>query len=58
MELTTATKYELFYDDTKTKPWSFVLKNDNEEKSCESKQYKTKAAAASVATRRLNVCPF
>lgn len=48
-----ATIYELYFDDTQRRPWSFCLFDDDGNVRMESKQYKTKAAAASVATREL-----
>lgn len=47
------TRFELLYDDTQRRPWCFVLENDDGERLFLSKQYKTKAAAASVAARML-----
>lgn len=46
-----ATTYDLFYDDTKRKPYSFNLIDDDGKVLFQSKQYKTKAAAASAASR-------
>ena len=48
-----ATTYDIYYDYTRVKPWSFSLLDDDGNVVFESKQYKTKAAAASVAVRRL-----
>lgn len=48
-----ATTYNIYFDDTRAKPWSFDLLDDDGNVVFESKQYKTKAAAASVATRKL-----
>lgn len=48
-----ATRYELLYDDTKRKPWCFAFVDDDGNRLFLSKQYKTKAAAASAAARRL-----
>jgi uncharacterized protein YegP (UPF0339 family) len=47
------TVFELYFDDTRTKPWSFNLLDDDGNVLFESKNYKTKAAAASVASRKL-----
>ena len=50
----TATRYEILFDDTRrSKPWCFALENDDGVRLYLSKQYKTKAAAASVAARML-----
>lgn len=48
-----ATTYDLYYDDTSRKPWSFILLDDGKA-LFRSYGYKTKAAAASVAVRKLN----
>ncbi len=48
-----ATTYGLYFDGTQRKPWSFCLFDDDGNVLMESKQYKTKAAAASVAARKL-----
>lgn len=49
-----ATRYVLFYDDTLTNPYSFVLEDDDGVIVARSKKnYKTKAAASSVAARML-----
>lgn len=48
------TKYVLFYDDTLSKPYSFVLEDDDGVIVARStKNYKTKSAAAGVAARML-----
>lgn len=44
-----ATTYDLYYDDTQRRPWVFILFDDDGNRLFESKQYKTKAAAASAA---------
>jgi len=48
-----ATNYVIYFDDTQRKPYSFNLFNDDGFVTFESKQYKTKAAASSVAARML-----
>lgn len=48
-----ATTYDLYCDDTQRRPWVFILFDDDGNALFESKQYKTKAAAASVAARKL-----
>ncbi len=47
------TTYDIYFDDTRVKPWSFNLLDDDGKVVFESKQYKTKAVAASVAVRKL-----
>jgi len=49
--MSTATTYCIYYDDTRRRPWSFNLFDDDGKVLFESKNYKTKAAAASVAAR-------
>jgi len=49
-----ATRYEVFFDDTRVKPYSFRL--ESEDGCClynSAKSYETKAAACSVASRML-----
>lgn len=48
-----ATTANLYYDDTQRRPWSFDLIDDDGTIVYESKSYRTKAAAASVAARKL-----
>lgn len=48
-----ATTYNIYFDDTRVKPWGFNLLDDVGNVVFESKQYKTKAAAASAAVRKL-----
>lgn len=48
-----ATTYDIYYDDTQRRPWTFNLLDDDGNVVFESKNYKTKAAAASVAARML-----
>lgn len=48
-----ATTYDIYFDDTRIRPWSFNLLDDDGNVVFESKQYKTKAAATSVASRML-----
>ena len=51
--MNTATKYVIYFDDTCRFQWSYKLLDDDEKVLFVSKQYKTKAAASSVATRKL-----
>ena len=50
-----ATTYGLYYEEGEEnrKPWQFYLFDDDGNVIFESKHYKTKAAAASVAARKL-----
>ena len=52
-EIEMATTYDIYYDDTQRRPWTFNLLDDDGNVVFESKNYKTKAAAASVAARML-----
>jgi uncharacterized protein YegP (UPF0339 family) len=49
-----ATRYELLFDDTRKAPWSFVLEDDDGTVVYRSRHYRSKAAAASVAARKLS----
>jgi len=49
-----STAFNLYMDVTQRKPWTFQLFDEDGNTLFESKQYKSKAAAASVATRKLN----
>lgn len=48
-----AVNHQLFFNDTQKKPWSFSLYDEDGNEIFDSKQYKSKAAAASVASRQL-----
>jgi hypothetical protein len=52
----TVTKYVIYFDDTCGFQWSYKLFDDDGNELFESKQYKTNAAAASVASRKIKKC--
>lgn len=49
-----AVAYQVFYNKTQRKPWSFCLYDEDGNEVFDSEQYQTKAAAESAASRKLD----